>query len=366
MGEGELLPLLSHELRAPLATILLWTQLLREGSQDPADADRALGMIERGVRSLEQVADDILDLSRIAAGTLILDTSPTDLAELVSGALEQAREAAEQKGVEIVYAAAVPRAIITGDPPRLRRALARLLGLALKSTPRGGRVEVRLDHEGEQARVAISDTGIGFGPPGPPGQPQGQDDRSRAQRSIELGLSLARHVVGLHGGRLEAGGRGEGQGGRLVMTLPRGQPAEASPEPDPTPGPGRLSGTRVLVVEDDDDSREGLKIILERWGATVATAASAGEALERLKAFRPHVLLSDLAMPGEDGYSLIRRVRSLEAHEGGRTPAAALTAFARPDDRERALAAGYQRHVSKPLDPADLFAVVAALARAHP
>jgi CheY-like chemotaxis protein len=122
----------------------------------------------------------------------------------------------------------------------------------------------------------------------------------------------------------------------------------------------------VLVVEDDDDSREGLKIILERWGATVATAASAGEALERLKAFRPHVLLSDLAMPGEDGYSLIRRVRSLEAHEGGRTPAAALTAFARPDDRERALAAGYQRHVSKPLDPADLFAVVAALARAHP
>jgi CheY-like chemotaxis protein len=365
MGERELLPLLSHELRAPLATILLWTQLLREGGQDPAGAERALGMIERGVRSLEQVADDILDLSRIGAGGLTLDTSPTDLSELVSRALDQARPAAEQRGVELVYAAAGTPTIVTGDPPRLRRALARLLGLALKSTPRGGRVEVRLEQEGEHARVVISDTGIGFGPP-PPGQPEDGGDRSRAQRSIELGLSLARHVVGLHGGRLEAGGRDEAQGGRLAITLPRGQPAASSLGPDPAPGPGRLSGTRVLVVEDDDDSREALRIILEQWGAIVDTATSAGDALERLKAFRPHVLLSDLAMPGEDGYSLIRRVRALEAHEGGRTPAAALTAFARPDDRERALAAGYQRHVSKPLDPGDLFAVVAALARPHP
>jgi PAS domain S-box-containing protein len=374
-AKDEFLATLSHELRTPLNAILGWTHILRTQALDPATTSQALETLERSARLQRQLIEDILDVSRIIAGKLRLEVKETDLAQVVRAAVDGVRPAATHKGVALELLPAALVRHFPGDPERLAQVLGNVLTNAVKFTPREGRVTVRLEEEQGVARLTVADTGIGIAPDFLPQVferfRQADGSSARMHGGLGLGLSIARHLVELHRGAIRVDSPGPGQGTVVTITIPVRALADAPgdgvrPEGAGTglgPAATPLAGLRVLVVDDSEDIRRLFATILERHGAKALLAHSAEEALARLEDGAPDVLLSDIGLPIEDGYSLIRRVRT---EKGSRIPAAALTAYARADDQAVALEAGFQMHLTKPIEQGDLVAAVARLAGRAP
>jgi PAS domain S-box-containing protein len=371
-AKDEFLATLSHELRTPLSAIVGWTHMLRSGQLDAATATRAIETIDRNARVQTQLISDILDVSRIVSGKLHLDVRPIELASAITAALDTVRPSADAKGLTLessLEPAAMP---VSADPDRLQQVVWNLLANAIKFTPRGGRVELRLRRVNTHAEIVIEDTGPGIAGAFLPHVferfRQADGSSTRAHGGLGLGLAIVRHLVEAHGGTVHADSAGEGKGSIFTVRLPiMGQEPVASVLALETPVDTLartmdLDGIKILVVDDEDDTRDMVSAILKSQGALVEVAASAAEAMAALSRTRPHILVSDVEMPGQDGYELIRQVRRLAPEDGGKTPAAALTAYARPEDRMRALLAGFQIHVPKPVQPAELVAVVASLA----
>ncbi len=356
---------LSHELRTPLSTILMQAQLLRRLEGRDPRVERSSAAIERAGNVQARLIEDLLDVSRIVSGKLRLDQYVIDVADFIHGALELARGAAEAKSIQLDAPVDGPATRVYGDPARLQQALTNLLTNAIKFTPRGGKVSVSLSRSGGAVTVSVHDTGIGVSPEFLPKLfdrfTQANSSASRIHGGLGLGLALVKHLVELHGGSVGAESPGEGQGATFWMKLPAIQ-ASGDEAPRARDRPVDVAGVRVLVVEDDAGTRESLVAVLERGGAAVRSASSVGEALAVLGEFQPDVLLSDVAMPGEDGLGLIAKVRALTPEQGGLVPAAALTALAGLDDRDRFLKAGFQAHIAKPVDVDDLLRWVARLA----
>ncbi|HTG32474.1 MAG TPA: ATP-binding protein [Thermoanaerobaculia bacterium] len=384
-SKDEFLATVSHELRTPLNAIMGWTQLLLAKGANTADDERHRRGLETVVRNAKlqaQLIDDLLDVSRIISGKMRLDVQPTDLAAVIDAAVEAIRPAAEGKQIQLRRVLDPFAGPVMGDPARLQQVVWNLLSNAVKFTPKGGKIEVRLERVNSHVEILVADTGAGITPEFLPHvfDRFRQLDASTTRRhgGLGLGLSIVRHLVELHGGTVRVKSPGEGEGSTFIVALPLsvahltpGEGARIHPRTEELApaDPCRddpaldLRGIRVLVVDDEPDARETLQQILEHCNAEVRTVGSAAEAMKALESWRPDVLLSDIGMPGEDGYDLIRRVRELPAERGGRTPAAALTAFARGEDRRRALRAGFQMHVAKPVDLQELATVVASLAR---
>jgi PAS domain S-box-containing protein len=371
-AKDEFLAMISHELRTPLGAILIWSQLLRNEKMDEAGTARALGMIDRSTKTLAKLIDDLLDVSRIIAGKLRLDSRPVQLGPVVEAAVEAAQPDAQAKGLRVERALPPATVSVAGDPVRLQQVVGNLLANAVKFTPEGGGVHVALDATPTHARITVTDTGAGINGAFLPyifeRFRQADSTNTRRNKGLGLGLAISRHLVELHGGSIEAASDGEGHGSTFTVTVPlqRGAAAEVVPQPAvraegwPAQG-GSLDGVHVLVVDDESDARDALALVLERCGARVTVAASVAEALAAWVRDTHDVLLSDIAMPGEDGYSLIRKIAS-QRPDGRALPAAAVTAYATAEDRRRALEAGYREHLVKPVDPAVLVATVARLA----
>jgi two-component system CheB/CheR fusion protein len=367
---------LSHELRTPLTSMLAWVRMLRSGRLDEAVTTRALESIERNTRAQAELIEDLLDVSRITSGKLRLDMLPLDLAAVIQTAIETLRPAAEAKSIRLDATLAPARGAVLGDRERLQQVVWNLVSNAVKFTPRGGRVEVTLAWEDHRARLTVQDTGMGIKPTLLPSIferfRQGEDSSTRTFGGLGIGLAIVRHIVELHGGTVTAESAGEGQGATFTVAIPFA-PAAARPRDltDLKPAvvrelhadPAMLDGIRVMLVEDDRDAREVVAAVLTHHGAVVSAVSSASEALEVLHDVRPDVLVSDIGMPGQDGYALMRAVRALPAGDGGRVAAIALTAYARADDSRQALDAGFQMHLSKPVDPGMLAFTVARLHR---
>jgi two-component system CheB/CheR fusion protein len=371
--KDEFLATLSHELRTPLNSISGWANLLFRGGLDEQAAVRAIENIARSARAQNQIISDLLDVSRIISGKLLFEVSAVDLSSVVEAALETVRPAAEAKGVELRLSVDSMAGPVSGDAERLQQVVWNLLTNAVKYTPRGGHVETRLEREGTQAAIIVSDTGEGISPDFLPYVfarfRQADGTTTRKHGGLGLGLAIVRHLVEAHGGRVSASSEGVGQGATFTVRLPLralrnadfGWRNEAAVEDQS----GIVTGLRVLVVDDDEDSRELVSLALTEGGAEVRTAASVAEALVILnqwKQWRPDVMVSDIGMPGEDGYEMIRQVRALPAERGGQVQAVALTGYARLEDRRRALAAGYQMFVTKPVEKDELAAAIARLA----
>jgi signal transduction histidine kinase len=371
-AKDEFLATLSHELRTPLNAILGWSRLLATGHLDEPTSRRAIETIERNTRLQAQLIEDLLDISRIVTGKLRLEFKTVELRTILEAAVEAVRPAAEARGVFLLCDVSDGDEAILCDPARMQQIAWNLLSNAIKFTPAGGRVELTTGREDRHVRITVSDTGTGINPDFLPHvfDRFRQQDPATTRRygGLGLGLSIVRHLVELHGGMVTATSEGEGRGASFTVRVPvaplRADQAAIAQLPDSDPGLHELpvlTGVRVLVVDNEADARALVATILERCGATVRTAASAAEAIRHIEGDRPDVLLSDIAMPEEDGYELIRKVRALE-RRGPVLPAAALTAFATGTDRARALLAGYQVHLPKPVEPSELAAVVAALA----
>jgi len=376
--KDEFLATLSHELRTPLTAILGWAKMLADGFIAETGKAEAFAAIYRNARAQAQLIDDLLDVSRIITGKLRIEVRPIDLASVVEAAVSVVRPAASAKGIQLQAVYDPWTGAVSGDPDRLQQVVWNLLSNAVKFTPSEGRVQVQLSRTDSQAHITVSDTGAGIAPEFLPHVfdrfRQADMGTTRRHGGLGLGLAIARHLVELHGGTVEAESAGVGQGTTVSVRLPlltAGDAASVNTDeagskhavaPD-APAPfTSLKGLKVLAVDDDGDARSLLKEVLARCGAEVLTAGSAAEALELVEKWRPDVLLSDIGMPGGDGYELIERVRALPAERGGATPAAALTAYAGADDRARAQSAGFQAHMAKPIEPAALASVVAGLA----
>jgi signal transduction histidine kinase len=371
-AKDEFLATLSHELRTPLNAILGWSRLLATGHLDEPTSRRAIETIERNTRLQAQLIEDLLDISRIVTGKLRLEFKTVELGSILDAALEAVRPTAEARGVLLVADLADGDEAILCDPARMQQVAWNLLSNAIKFTQAGGRVELTTAREDRHVSITVTDTGAGINPDFLPhvfDRFRQQDPATtRKYGGLGLGLSIVRHLVELHGGMVTATSEGAGRGASFTVRVPvaplRAEHAAIAHLEGSDPGLGDLpvlNGVRVLVVDNEADARALVATILERCGAAVRTAASAAEAIGQIERERPDVLLSDIAMPGEDGYDLIRKVRALD-DPGPLIPAAALTAFATGTDRARALLAGYQAHLPKPVEPSELAAVVAALA----
>jgi signal transduction histidine kinase/CheY-like chemotaxis protein len=370
--KDEFLATLSHELRTPLNAIVGWSEILQQGA-DPATTRKAAETISRNALTQGQLIADILDMQRISSGKLSLALAPLELAPVVEAGVDTLRPAAAAKQVAIETAVAAEDDRVLGDRQRLQQVVWNLVSNAVKFAPQGGHVSVRLVGEASHVELDVADDGPGLSPEFIPYAfdrfRQADSSSTRRHGGLGLGLAIVKSLVELHGGSVSAGNREDRSGALFRVRLPRASLAVAHGEPRheapdhvvPLADAPSLAGLRVLVVEDDADSRELAAAVLRRCGAEVATVAGAPEAFELVRRQRPDVLLSDIAMPGEDGLSLIRRLRQLPAQDGGRTPAAALTALASAEERIQALAAGYQIHIAKPVQPAELIAVVASL-----
>ena len=373
--KDEFLATLSHELRTPMNAIVGWTSLMASGGLDPETTARAVASIDRNAKAQVRLIEDILDVSRIVSGKLRLKIQPVDLPSVVEAAVDSVRHAAEAKGVALHVGLDPGQGSIHGDGDRLQQVVWNLLSNAIKFTPRGGRVDVQLARANAHVELQVRDSGQGIKPEFLPHVferfRQADSSSTRAHGGLGLGLAIVRHLVELHGGTVEARSEGESRGATFIVHLPvRPVPAAEDtgagvplPRVAATARVDDLTGVRVLVVEDDAESRSLLESMLARLGAEVEVAASAAEALAAVERRTPDVLLSDIEMPGEDGYSLIRRIRALPSPDGSRLPAAALTAYARTEDRIAALSAGFQFHLAKPVAASELAAVVASLAR---
>ena len=373
-AKDEFLAVLSHELRTPLQSMLGWTQMLRAKRVDERTAEKGLETIERNVKTQAQLIEDLLDISRIVAGTSRVDRLPICLRPVVEAALATAMTPAAAKSIRLESTLDPLVGEVLGDRDRLEQVVSNLLGNAVKFTPGGGRVAVRLERAGDSAKIVVEDSGRGISPEFLPHVferfRQAESTTRRSHGGLGIGLSIVRHLVELHGGTVTAESRGENQGATFTVTLPlvRAAPPRAAASatvarPTPTSTDPALVGARVLVVDDDPDTCELLTMVLRDAGAEVRAVHSARDALSQIAEFRPDLLVSDIGMPGDDGYALIREVRAREVVEGGHVPAVALTAFASRADRERALALGFDEHVAKPVSPADLTRTAAKLLR---
>ena len=376
--KDEFLSTLSHELRTPLTAIVGWTYLLRGGKLDEATAARGLEAIERNAAAQAQVISDILDLSRIVGATFRLNIRPQQLAPIAAAAIEPLLPAAGAKNLEVHTVLDPEAGLIAGDPDRLRQIVWNLFSNAVKFTPRGGRVTVRVERDDAAGvRLVVEDSGEGIAADFVPHVferfRQADSSNTRIHGGLGLGLAVVRHLVELHGGTVEARSAGEGQGATFMVTLPALDPGRLPPaaphgqvplaSTSLVPEAPDLSGVRVLVVDDGEDVREVVGAVLRQCGADVRAVATAAEALHSLAEFAPHVLVIEIELHGETGFSLIQSIRSLPADRGGQVPAAALSSYGRADDRVQALLAGFQIHVPKPVQPAELVAVVASLTK---
>jgi PAS domain S-box-containing protein len=361
--KDQFLATLSHELRTPLTSMLGWIRMLRSGRLDEPMAARALETVERSTRAQAQLINDLLDVSRIVSGKLTMDLTSVDADEVVASALEAVRPLAEAKSIVLAHHRAERPAVVQGDAGRLQQVVWNLLSNAIKFTPEGGGVTVDVSAGESEVAVAVVDTGKGIAPELLPEifERFRQGAATRTQGGLGLGLAIVRHLVELHGGRVAAQSAGIGRGATFVVQLPLAGAASAPLAPRREVGGEfpRLDGVRVLVVDDEADARALMGTVLGQCGADVATVSSAAAAMDALRRERYDVLLSDISMPEEDGYQLMRKVRALNAS----IPAAAVTAFARAEDREAALAAGFQLHVAKPVEPAVLARAVQSLVR---
>jgi len=371
--KDEFLTLVSHELRSPLNAVLGYAALLRSGRLDALKVKHAAEVIERSGKAQAQLIDDLLDTARIISGKLRLELGPVDLVLVIEQAVQTIHPAADAKGISLETDLPSEIGQITGDPARLQQVVWNLLSNAVKFTPQGGRVEARLERVDPYIRITVSDTGKGISPDFLPYvfDRFRQADASSARRygGLGLGLALVKYLVELHGGTVEAVSVGEGQGATFKVTLPVRAVAtplgEAGGAAVTVKRSGELAGVRALVVDDADDARELIETALMQYGADVVAVSSAAEAYALITATPPQwrldVMVSDIEMPGEDGYSLIRRVREWERARGTHMPAVALTAYGRAEDRMRALSAGFQMHVAKPVDPDELAIVITSL-----
>jgi PAS domain S-box-containing protein len=368
-SKDEFLAMVSHELRTPLNAMLGWARMLSTGTLDRARQKRGLEVIERNAVAQAQLIEDLLDVSRIVHGKLRLEVTTMDFRAVVEAAVDAVRPAIESKGIVLLLDLDRSNEPISGDPQRLQQVVWNLLSNAAKFTPKGGQVRVELRRSGNRVELTVADTGRGIAPNALPFVferfRQADASITRAYGGLGLGLSIAKHLVELHGGSIEAFSEGEGQGSRFTLVLSGAPLPEASAARVPletTDVAAVLSGLRILVVDDEPDARELTSAILSQRGAIVLPASSATHALQLLAEQPVDVMLSDVSMPDVDGYELIRRVRRLSS-PAGKVPAAAMTAFARAEDRRDAMIAGFQLHLSKPVEPSELTEVVAHLAR---
>jgi signal transduction histidine kinase/ActR/RegA family two-component response regulator len=371
-AKDQFLASVSHELRNPLGPILAWSHLLRTGRLDDVASEKALDVIERSARAQAQLVDDLLDVSRIVSGKLRLDVHPVEIGRVAASAAESVRPSADAKQIRLEVEGDPPDTVILGDPDRLQQVIWNLLSNAIKFTPRGGRVQMAVRRSDGQLELAVRDTGDGirkdFLPYVFQRFEQGDATTTRRHGGLGLGLAIVRHIVELHGGTVAARSDGPGRGSEFTITLPVHVIAtQPQPAPDATAAArssaarAALVGTKVLVVDDDPSTNEVVSALLASAGAEVRVAGSAAQALDALGRWTPDVLVSDIAMPDEDGYALISKLRARPANEGGAIPAVALTAYARIEDRVRVLASGFQAYVTKPMDPQELIDVVAKL-----
>jgi signal transduction histidine kinase/CheY-like chemotaxis protein len=375
--KDEFLATLSHELRTPLNAILGYARLIRSGMLETGKQARALDTIERNATMLTQIVEDILDVSRIITGKIRLNIQPVDVPAVIKNALETITPAAEAKHLR-VHTILDPRASpVSGDPDRLQQIVWNLVSNAVKFTPKGGRIQVVLERIDSHVEMLVSDTGVGIKPEFLPFVferfRQGDATTAREHAGLGLGLAIVRHLVELHGGTVSAESGGQGQGATFRVRLPLmiahaemptgpERPGTRTTRPTPT-YPARLDGIHVLAVDDDHDALMLVREILETAGARVTTAASAREVLDTIDAARPHVLLADLGLPTISGFDLIARVRQLPDQALRNVPAAALTAYARSEDRVKAFQSGFQMHLAKPIDPMELIVAIATLAK---
>ncbi len=373
--KDDFLATVSHELRTPLNAILGYSQLLRAGSGLSSDSLEGIEVIERNARALAQIVDDILDMSRIINGKLRLEVQPLQLRKIVETAMQTVHTSAQAKGIRLIQVIDGPAGTVDGDASRLLQVIWNLLSNAIKFTPRGGTVRVELRQEGSLVEVCVSDTGQGierdFLPYVFDKFRQADASAARKHGGLGIGLALVKNIVEMHGGTVRVASEGAAMGTTFSFSLPASAKDTAATGLDGQP-PGAagltnaraglsLAGINVLAVDDEPDARDLLRRFLGDRGANVFIAASARQALEVLDHQRLDVIVSDIGMPDIDGYELLRLIRARPPDRGGNLPAAALTAFARREDRMRALRAGYQTHVPKPVDPAELIAAIAAL-----
>ena len=375
--KDEFLATLSHELRTPLNAILGWSQVLQNAPKDELDTRQGLEAIERNARVQTQLIDDLLDMSRITSGKLRLDVQPLQPVSFVEAAVETVTPAADAKGIRLERMLDPAAGPISGDPGRLQQVVWNLLSNAIKFTPKDGRVQVLLERVNSHIEISVADTGVGIKPEFIPHLferfRQGDASTTRKYGGLGLGLSIVKNLVELHGGTVRVKSAGQDQGTTVTVYLPltvvhrsTGIGERLHPRSPNLTAPGvgdqELAGLTVLVVDDQPDARDLVRRVLEDCAAHVLTAGTVDEALALVERRKPDVLISDIGMPGADGFELLRRLRTLGSDRGGKVPAIALTAFARSEDRTRALRAGFLVHVSKPVDPSELVATVASVA----
>jgi signal transduction histidine kinase/ActR/RegA family two-component response regulator len=377
--KDEFLATVSHELRTPLNAVLGWARMLGSKQLPPDRATHAIATIERNAIALAHMIDDLLDVSRIVAGTFRLANEPVDLVTVAQAALDAVRPMAMAKNVRLAFSpdltAVEP---VSGDAARLQQVIWNLLANAIKFTAEGGRVGVVVERSKDHMEVRVDDTGQGIGPDFLPHVferfRQADDATTERHTGLGLGLAIVRQLVELHGGTVHAASQGTGRGATFTVHLPiaarRAQADQAAaseerrsgmPATSPMPRLPRLDGLRILVVDDSADGRTLTSLVLTQAGATVKAVGSVRDAVQVLHLERPDAIVSDIGLPDEDGYGLIRQIRQFEAQHGGFLPAIALTGYARAEDRDRILAAGFQAHVSKPVEPVELTAAIAAL-----
>lgn len=372
-AKDDFLATVSHELRTPLNAMLGWTRMLRTSELSPQKREQALETIERNAIMQAQLIEDLLDVTRIISGKMRLELQQVTLTHLIVHVLESLRPASEKKRLRISVHVAEKLDPLVADSNRIQQVLWNLVSNSIKFTPEGGSIQVHVESSPESVVLRVIDSGLGIKPEFLPlvfeRFKQADGAITRAHRGLGLGLAISSHIVELHGGTICVESEGEGKGATFTVVLPRKRESTVPTKPSirapeaPVPYQPELCNLRVLVVDDEEDGRDLLTAVLQRSGASVMAAESAAEALELLRTHKPDVLVSDIGMAGTDGYDLIRRVRALPAEEGGATPAAALTAYARAEDRRKALDAGYMMHLAKPVEPAELVAVIMNLAR---
>jgi CheY-like chemotaxis protein len=364
---------LSHELRTPLTAILGWTQILA-GKSDPdrSSLARGLEVIERNTRMQAQMISDLLDIARLTSGKVAMNTEAVDIAALIEGTIDSVELTAKSKGISLVRDLAPRLGAVLGDPTRLQQIAWNLLSNAIKFTGRGGTVSISLRSDGDGVRMAVADTGAGIKPEFMPflfERFRQANASSRRLGGLGLGLAIVKQLVELHGGTVWASSEGEGRGATFFVRLPLASEeaiaraeTDASSEESFNLAGGAWAGVTVLLVEDDLDTREMMERLLGDAGAEVVTAELVPEAMEKIRDRHPDLIVSDIGLPGEGGYAFIERLRRLGPGEGGAIPAIAVTAFARAEERRRALRAGFQAHVAKPINPGELLAVAASFA----
>ena len=375
--KDEFLATISHELRNPLNAILGWSHMMRVGKLNDSNTERAVETIYRNAKSQSQLIADLLDVSRIISGKLRLDVRTVDLLSIVNAAIDSIRPAADAKGIRLQTTFDPMAGPISGDADRLQQIVWNLLSNAVKFTPKGGRIKVKLQRRASHVEIVVSDSGLGISKEFLPYVfdrfRQADASTTRIHGGLGLGLSIVHQLVDLHGGSVSVQSEGEGKGATFTISLPfmgvvSNQTEVEVAQPVPSEdiisfdGLPSLHGLKVLVVDDEADTRELIGQVLKECGSEVITTCSAAEALAAIEQHKPDILISDLGMPDEDGYSLISKIRALPPEQGGQIPAAALTAYARAEDRMRVLRSGFQYHLPKPVDSAELVTVVASLA----